>query len=161
MATLTTNRRHGERGQAIIELALTLPLLLLIVIGIFDFGMMFQRYELVTNAARELARVAVLPDYTIPQAREHAKNYLAAGGIDASAAADVPDCPGTTTGGYVCVNVYKTTASVSTTPAKSVDIVVATVDYDHSHGMVGAIMQLFGGSMGTVNLRATSRMRVE
>ena len=64
MATLNTDRRQGERGQAIIELALTLPLLLLVVLGVFDFGLMFQRFEVVTNAAREGARVAVLPDYT-------------------------------------------------------------------------------------------------
>ena len=61
MATLATVANRGERGQAIIELALTLPLLLLIVLGIFDFGLMFQKYEVVTNAAREGARVGVLP----------------------------------------------------------------------------------------------------
>ena len=66
MATMTMARRRGERGQAIVELALTLPLLLLVVLGIFDFGLMFQRFEVVTNAAREGARVAVLPDYTDP-----------------------------------------------------------------------------------------------
>ncbi len=37
-------------------------LLLLIVAGIADFGFLFQRYEVVTNAAREGARLAVLPD---------------------------------------------------------------------------------------------------
>ena len=57
MATLTTARRSTERGQAVIELALTLPLLLLVVFGIIDFGFMFQRYESVTNAAREGARL--------------------------------------------------------------------------------------------------------
>ena len=78
MATLNTDRRRTERGQAIVELALTLPLLLLVVLGIFDFGLMFQRFEIVTNAAREGARVAVLPDYTDPhQAEVHAENYLA------------------------------------------------------------------------------------
>ena len=68
MATLKADadRRKGERGQAIIELALTLPLLLLVLLGIFDFGLMFQRFEVVANAAREAARVAVLPDYTVP-----------------------------------------------------------------------------------------------
>ena len=45
MATLRTARSLDERGQAVIELALTLPLLLLVVFGIIDFGFMFQRYE--------------------------------------------------------------------------------------------------------------------
>ena len=54
-------RRDSESGQSIIELALTLPLLLVIVLGVFDFGFLFQRYEVVTNAAREGSRVGVLP----------------------------------------------------------------------------------------------------
>ena len=37
---------------------------LFVVLGIIDFGFLFQRYETVTNAAREGARMAVLPDYT-------------------------------------------------------------------------------------------------
>ncbi len=79
MATLTTNRSAtGERGQAIVELALTLPLLLLVILGVFDFGLMFQRFEIVTNAAREGARVAVLPDFSgdLHKAEIHAENYL-------------------------------------------------------------------------------------
>jgi Flp pilus assembly protein TadG len=161
MATLTMIRRHGERGQAIIELALTLPLLLLIVIGIFDFGMMFQRYEMVTNAARELARVAVLPNYSPDQARQHAMNYLTAGGLNGAGAANELDCGAGVSAGHVCVNVHTAQESVSTSPAKTINIVVATVSYDHSHGMVGPIMSLFGGSIGTVRLKSVSRMRVE
>jgi Flp pilus assembly protein TadG len=68
MAALTTARRSTERGQAVIELALTLPLLLVVVFGIIDFGFMFQRYEAVTNAAREGARIGVLADYTAARA---------------------------------------------------------------------------------------------
>ena len=39
------------------------PLLLLVMLGIMDFGFLFQRYEVVTTAAREGARVAILPGY--------------------------------------------------------------------------------------------------
>jgi Flp pilus assembly protein TadG len=54
---------HGnETGAELIEFAFVLPLLLLVIVGIFDFGFLFQRYEVVTNAAREGARAAVLPD---------------------------------------------------------------------------------------------------
>ena len=48
----------SERGAELIEFALVFPLLLLIVLGIVDFGFMFQRLEVVTNAAREGARIA-------------------------------------------------------------------------------------------------------
>ena len=109
MATLTTTRRHGERGQAIIELALTLPLLLLVVLGVFDFGLMFQRFEVVTNAAREGARVAVLARLHARTRREaHAKNYLAAGGIIRHALRTPRMCPGRSPG-TVCVRRPRTT----------------------------------------------------
>ena len=46
------------------------PTLLLVMLGIIDFGFLFQRYEVVTNAAREGARVAILPGYqTTPTCR--------------------------------------------------------------------------------------------
>ena len=72
MATLSTRLRRDERGQAVVELALTLPLLLLMVMGMFDFGVMFQRYEIVTNAAREGARVGVLTGAGYSTARRRA-----------------------------------------------------------------------------------------
>ena len=45
-------------------MALTLPLLLLVSVGIFEFGRAYQTWQVLTNAAREGARVAVLPDST-------------------------------------------------------------------------------------------------
>src|SRR5262245_19797674 len=86
MASLTTPRRSNQRGQAVIELALTLPLLLLVVFGIIDFGFMFQRYESVTNAAREGARLGILPStlgYIMPRdAEDRAVSYLNAIGMN-------------------------------------------------------------------------------
>ena len=136
--------RRGERGQAIIELALTLPLLLLVLLGIFDFGLMFQRFEVVANAAREGARVAVLPDYTTGQATTHAQNYLASGGITGAT-----------------VSITPSTITLSTSPAKTVDVMRCVVTYTHQHIFVGQIMSLFGGSLGSTQLRANSTMRKE
>ena len=45
------------------------PVLLLLVFGIVDFGFMFQRYVVLTNAAAEGARVASLPGYTAADAQ--------------------------------------------------------------------------------------------
>ena len=56
--------RTAERGAELVEFALVFPMLLLVMLGIMDFGFLFQRYEVVTNAAREGARVAILPGYT-------------------------------------------------------------------------------------------------
>ena len=52
------SRIRSERGAELIEFALTLPLLLLLVLGIIEFGFLFQEYEVVTNASREGARLA-------------------------------------------------------------------------------------------------------
>ena len=65
---------------------MTLPLLLLVSVGIFEFGRMYQTWQVLTNAAREGARVAVLPtvDEGAPQAR--ALEYLAMGALDTAEA---------------------------------------------------------------------------
>lgn len=49
-----------KRGQALVELALVLPLLILIIIGMMEFGRIFHSYLLITNAAREGARLGVV-----------------------------------------------------------------------------------------------------
>ena len=59
----------SERGAELVEFAFVFPTLLLVMLGIIDFGFLFQRYEVVTNAAREGARVAILPGYQTPTSR--------------------------------------------------------------------------------------------
>ena len=47
---------HEERGQAVVEFALILPLLLLIVVGIMDFGRAMNYKNAATQLANEAAR---------------------------------------------------------------------------------------------------------
>ena len=82
----TARRLGGERGTALIEMALTLPLLLLVAVAIFEFGRAFQTWEVLTNAAREGARVAVLPNSTVAGAQDRAKAYLDSGALIGSSA---------------------------------------------------------------------------
>ncbi len=65
---------------------LVLPLLLLVVLGILDFGMLFWRYESVTNAAREGARVAILPGYSTTDVENRVEQYLTDAGLTATTA---------------------------------------------------------------------------
>lgn len=51
-------QRQHERGQGLVEFALMLPLLLLFVFGIFEFGNVFKSQIELQNATREGARVA-------------------------------------------------------------------------------------------------------
>ena len=47
-----------KEGQAMVEFALVLPILILILFGIFEFGMIFNSYLTINAASREGARVA-------------------------------------------------------------------------------------------------------
>jgi hypothetical protein len=53
-------RRSRDRGATAVEAALVLPLILLIVFGIIDFGRMLNAQIRVTEAAREAARAVSL-----------------------------------------------------------------------------------------------------
>jgi len=52
--------KKNNKGQALVELALILPILLLFLFGIMEFGRIFGTYLTVTNAAREGSRTAVV-----------------------------------------------------------------------------------------------------
>jgi len=51
---------HRDRGAAAVEMALVLPLLLVMVIGIIDFSRIFNGQIQLSQAAREGARIAAL-----------------------------------------------------------------------------------------------------
>ncbi|POH74855.1 TadE/TadG family type IV pilus assembly protein [Arthrobacter glacialis] len=53
-------RKDRERGAAAVEAAFILPVLLLLVIGIMEFGFLFNQQISATNAAREGARNAAI-----------------------------------------------------------------------------------------------------
>jgi Flp pilus assembly protein TadG len=69
----------GERGTALIETAMTLPLLLLVSVGIFEFGRAFQTWQVLTNAAREGARLAVMPGSSDSAVKARVQSYLTSG----------------------------------------------------------------------------------
>jgi Flp pilus assembly protein TadG len=57
-------RRHGEAGgQSLVEFALILTPLLLLLLGIIQFGFIFNAYVTMTNAAREGARMGTIVIY--------------------------------------------------------------------------------------------------
>ena len=61
----------NHRGQSVVEFALVLPLLLLIVFGVTEFGRAWMTLNVLTAAAREGARTAVVtaPDAVAVNAR--------------------------------------------------------------------------------------------
>jgi len=76
-------RLRNERGNALIETAITVPIVLLIAVGIFEFGRAYQTQQVLTNAAREGARQAVLEGVTDATVTATVRNYLTSGGLTA------------------------------------------------------------------------------
>jgi Flp pilus assembly protein TadG len=74
--------RRDQRGAALLEMAFTLPLLLLISVSIFEFGRAFEVWQVLTNAAREGARVAVLPGISDAMVTARVQQYANAGVLD-------------------------------------------------------------------------------
>jgi Flp pilus assembly protein TadG len=133
-------------------MALVLPLLLLVFAGIVDFGFLFQRYEVITNAAREGARVGVLPGYTAGDVQQRVLDYVQAGlsmsAGDASAAIGTPDVQTITIG-------VGTGAPISATQV--------TVNFTYNYLILGPIVSLVtGGTWGpSITITARSTMRRE
>ena len=82
-------RLRNQRGAALLETAITLPLVLLVSVSIFEFGRAYQTWQVLTNAAREGARMAVLEQYTDTQVSTTVRNYLTGGKLTNAAAATI------------------------------------------------------------------------
>lgn len=52
--------RRAEKGQALVELALVLPVLIMLAFGIIEFGRVFNAYLVVNQSAREGARKGIV-----------------------------------------------------------------------------------------------------
>lgn len=133
-----------ERGSELIEFAVILPLLLLILTGVIDFGLLFQRYHVITNAAREGARVAVLPGYSTDDVEERVDQFLAAAGLTESATTTV-GAPQALAVGAQCIIVRP-----------------VTVEYPYTYSAVGSVASYFDGTgFSRSGLQATATMRSE
>jgi hypothetical protein len=149
--TSKSNRLKSERGAELIEFALIFPLLLLVVLGIIDFGFTFQRYEVLTNAAREGARLAVLPGYNQADVRLRVCAYLTTAQIPA------PGCPNPS---WVTV----TDATVAVGGGRTVAVKRVVLVYTHQYAYIGGIMGMIGGGgsfQRTAPLRLEAVMRTE
>ena len=140
-------RHKNERGSALIEVALTLPLLLLVAAGIFEFGRAYQTQQVLTNAVREGARVAVLPNQPSGAAQTRVTTYLTNG--------QLPNA------GTATVTVTATNISIggTTTPGSRV-----TVNYPFSFMVLQPVARLVVGSSNlgsALTMSASAEMRNE
>jgi Flp pilus assembly protein TadG len=145
-------RGRGERGAALLEMALTLPLLLLVCVGILEFGRAYQTWQVLTNAAREGARIAVLPGMTDDAVRSRVKEYMTAG--------QLPKANDT----VVTINIDRNqTVSIGGTNTASASQI--TVNYPFDFVVLDPIARLAtgqgNGTPSTLNMVATATMRNE
>lgn len=134
-------KNRSESGQSALEFAIILPVLLAIVVGIFEFGIAWNRKQVLTNAAREGARWLVLPGTDPALARSEIDIYLTSAGIDPATVADSIDQETGSTG----------------------DTVTVQLTLVHELAFIGPILDLLGGSSvpGSVDLVSTVNMRHE
>lgn len=57
---VTLRNLKNQKGQALVEFAIILPILLMLVMGILQFGMMLNSYITIENASREGARAGII-----------------------------------------------------------------------------------------------------
>ncbi len=121
MTRRSASQGARDRGAAAVEFALLLPILLLLVFGIIDFGRALNAQVTLTQAAREGARLAALNQPNVVS-----RTQAAATGLSPVTVTVTSSCP--------------------TGAGQGVDAVVQT-SYSFSFVTpVGAVAGLFGGS---------------
>lgn len=129
---------RGNRGNAVIEFAFVLPLLLLLCFGITEFGRAWVTKSILTSAAREGVRLAVVTAPDVPAVEQRVRDVLIAAGVTPSAITVTPPDPND--------------------PQRRVSV---RVDADFVV-IPGKVFEMFGGTFtGTIPLSATTIMRHE
>jgi Flp pilus assembly protein TadG len=88
-------RLRDEAGQALVEFAFVMMMMLVLILGLIDFARVFLQFQVVTDAAREGARNAVIarvPPMTEAEISAIIENALRVGGIDVTGAETIEDC---------------------------------------------------------------------
>ena len=106
-----------QRGAAAVEFALVAPLLLLLILGMIDWGWHMFVSQVMTNAAREGARAGSLwpddPDQAIADAQQTTINYINSAGLSSGVADIQPSLVASGVGNGVQVSVQYPTGSLT------------------------------------------------
>ena len=77
------------------EFAVVAPLFFLLILGMVEFGRMMMVQQVLTNASREGARIAVLDNTTTADVTTAVDSYLSSGTISGATITISPDPPST------------------------------------------------------------------
>ena len=129
-----------DAGQSLVEFAILIPILLGVVIGIFEFGRAWNVDQVLTNAGREGARLAVIPTSSVDDVVAAVEGALTDAALDPALANIAVEGMG----------VYGTPASVE-------------IEYPYEFTFLGPLMAFLGDGEGeipgaiTLNSRITMR----
>jgi hypothetical protein len=93
--SLSRSCRRKRRGTATVEFALVAPIFFMLIFGMIEFGRAVMVQQILTNASREGARVAVLDGSTGSSVRSTVTTYLSNAGISGATTTITPSEPST------------------------------------------------------------------
>ena len=131
---ISVNSIKNQKGQSLVEFAIILPVVLLLLMGIIEFGMMFNSYLTIQNVAREGARLGIV------------------GGSDIEIKTLIRDISPNLTPGDLTVNLTPAEGS-----RKSGETLKVSIDYNY-HMTVPIISALFNNA---IVLKAQTSMRLQ
>ena len=128
---------QNNRGVAAVELAICLPILILLVCGSIEFGLLFYNQQVITNASREGVRAGIVAETETADIIQIVENYCNGKLINLNGANEL----------------QADAVTVSAPDAQNDRTVRVTYDYDF----------LFGGILGFTDktLSAQTIMRME
>lgn len=85
--------RKNRRGAAVVEFAVVAPVFITLVFGMIEYGRMVMVQQLLTNAAREGCRVAVLDGATTATVQSTVTTYLTNASVSGSTVTVSPNPP--------------------------------------------------------------------
>jgi Flp pilus assembly protein TadG len=132
-------RCRGEDGVIAVEFALLLPILIILIAGVLEFGLTLYIQEVITNASREAARAGIVigdPRPTAEEVMNVALTYLTNFGVSCETS---------------CI-------SVTGAQGNSGDDLTVSVDLPYQFMMLPSFID---GFVGEISLRAATTMKQE
>ncbi len=143
----------ADLGGAAVEMALVLPFLMVILMGIIEFGRVLYSHQVITNAAREAARASAT-DFELYT--DAANRLLGPAGIPSPTAS----CSTSPSIGYTSICETIVTIPVGTTTAQAHQV---TISYNIAYMTpLGALLEMVAGNEGWgegITITATAVMR--
>lgn len=128
------NILRNDKGQSLVEFSLIIPIIVLMIMAIIEFGLMFNAYLTINNSSREGAR------------------YAAVGGTDAEIVAKIISTAPKLKSEYISVSIVPSEANRSRGDTVTVYV---TYDYKVLIPLMSTIID------NIVDLNAQTSMRVE